>query len=196
MRSFAPFGALKLSRHYHVNFGRRIWSLERLVRVYQVARWAHVSCCQISNAPDLLARYALAVSRCRRGWKWPWMNAWADRKPCAWSSDLNRCICRSGAVSVDVSSRHDGLDIGFGDARVGSRSLRHAVAASRMFSAAVFHRKPADWEVEVQSELFREYDWPERNPINRPCSPIWNTLPIVSIAPRYPARNLGYRRQL
>src|SRR5271157_5350192 len=61
--------------HRHINFGRTGWDPGRFPRAHHVARWAHVSCCQPSNTSDLLARYASAARRCRRGWKWPLMNA-------------------------------------------------------------------------------------------------------------------------
>jgi hypothetical protein len=71
--------------------------------------------------PDLktdrrIAWYASTVRICRRGWKWPWMKAWAERKVCACSSDLNRCTCRSRRrvgrceFSRSVVIRHNLID--------------------------------------------------------------------------------------
>ena len=62
---------------------------------FHAAIWAHVSCRHARKASARARRYRAAVIRCRRGRKWPWIMACADRNRCARSGDLNRCICRS-----------------------------------------------------------------------------------------------------
>jgi len=49
----AVIAASLLKRHRHINFGRTGWDPGRFPRAHHVAYWAHVSCCQTSNASDM-----------------------------------------------------------------------------------------------------------------------------------------------
>ena len=65
----------QLRGHCHVNFCRTAGSHPRMHCADHATCGVHVSCCQMLKVSVRIVRWELAVIRCRRGWKWPWINA-------------------------------------------------------------------------------------------------------------------------